>query len=62
MKVRFICDSGANIHSANKSKWLDTIKDLGFEENEWETMTESDKMDFVYDWADEMLEIYYEEK
>ena len=39
MYVRFCSDSGANILSCKKSKWMDTVKDLGMEEGEWEGMS-----------------------
>jgi hypothetical protein len=29
MKVKFNLDSGANIHSNNKTRWLDTVEDYG---------------------------------
>lgn len=62
MKVRFCCDSGANIHSCNKTDWFDTVKDLGLSEGEWEEMSEEDKWDMANEWANNYLEIYYEEK
>lgn len=61
MKVQFFCDSGANIHSCRESGVLDTVKDLGFDDGEWESMSEADKDKQVQDWANEQLEIYYEE-
>ena len=62
MKVRFCCDSGANIYSCKKSEWFDPVKDLGFDEGNWETMTEDEKYQEADFWARETLEIYYEEK
>ena len=60
MKVRFCCDSGANIHSC-RSEILDTVEDLGFDEGEWETLSDDAKTSLLDDWAAARLEIYYEE-
>jgi hypothetical protein len=62
MKVRFNCDSGANIHSCNESDWLDTVEDLGLDEGEWEKYSDDEKWKCAEEWANERLEIYYEEK
>ena len=62
MKVRFNCDSGANVHSNHVSVWFDTVKDLGLDEGEWEEMLEKDKIQMAEEWAYDYLEIYYEEK
>ena len=62
MKVRFCCDSGANIHSCNKSDWMDTVEDLGLEDGEWEEMTYDEKHNMIEEWANNYLEIYYEER
>jgi hypothetical protein len=62
VKVKFNCDSGANIHSNNDSGWLDTEKDLGMEAGEWEDMSDDDKWKEAELWAQERLEIYYEEE
>lgn len=61
MRVKFFCDSGANIKSCRESGWLDTINDLGLDEGEWEAMSEDDKYKMAEGWASERLEIYYEE-
>ena len=60
MKVKFNCDSGANIQSC-RSGILDTIKDLNLEEGEWETMSEEERFEMVKFWADDKLEIWYDE-
>lgn len=60
MRVRFNVDNGANVHSC-RSSVLDTEKDLGLEPGEWEAMSEDDKYQQVYDWAQNHLEYYYEE-
>jgi len=56
MKVIFYCDSGANIHSERREA-MDTDKDLGLEEGEWQSMTEDEKYEIVEDWANDRLEI-----
>jgi len=62
MKVQFNLDSGANIHSRNKSGWMDTVDDLGLEKGEWEKYTDDEKWEFAKDWADNYLEIGFEEE
>lgn len=63
MKVEFFLDSGANIHSCNKTGELDTVEDLGLEEGEWEQMSETERDAKVLDYfmGQGMLEYYYEE-
>lgn len=61
MKVKFCVNSGANIHSTNESGWLDPVKDLGFAPGEWEGLTEDEKYAEAENWANERIEIYYEE-
>ena len=61
MKVRFFCNSGANIRSTRKSEVLDTVDDLGYEEGEWETLSDDEKYKEAEVWANERLEIYFEE-
>jgi hypothetical protein len=61
MKVKFFCDSGANIHSC-RSETLDTVEDLGLEDGEWEELSEDEKQRLAVDWANEHLEIYFEEQ
>lgn len=60
MKVEFCCDSGANIHSCRKQT-VDTVKDLGLDEGEWEGMGEEDKYKIAEEWANDRLEIYFKE-
>lgn len=60
MKVKFFCDSGANIHSC-RSATLDTVKDLGLDEGEWETYSEDEKYKVAEEWANDRLEIYFKE-
>jgi hypothetical protein len=61
MKVKFCCDSGANIHS-ERSETVDTVIDLGMEEGEWEEMTDDQKYKVVEEWARERMEIYWKEE
>ena len=61
-KVRFFCDSGANIHSCKDSGVLDTVKDLGLDEGEWENYSDDEKYRCAKEWADQYLEIYYVEE
>lgn len=59
MKIRFVCDSGANIHSARKET-VDT-EDYGLTDDEWMELSEDDKYELVSEWAHERLEIYWKE-
>lgn len=59
MKVKFVCDSGANIHSA-RTEVIDT-NDLGYSDEEWEALSDDDKYEMVSDWANNYLSIYWEE-
>lgn len=59
-RVQFYCDSGANIHSCNKSGWMDTVEDLGLGVGEWEKYTDEEKWEFSKDWADNYIDIGYE--
>lgn len=59
MKVKFVCDSGANIHSA-RTEVIDTNA-LGYSDEEWETLSDDDKYEMVSDWANNYLSIYWEE-
>ena len=60
MKVKFYCDSGANIHSCREDT-LDTVTDLGLEEGEWEVLSERERYQLAQEWANDRLEISYEE-
>lgn len=61
MRVKFFCDSGANIHSCRSSAWMDTEKDLGLGPGEWAALDEATKYKYAEDWALERIEIYFEE-
>lgn len=60
-KVKFWCDSGANIHSCRRSGVFDTVDDLGLEEGQWEEMTEEERYKEVEEWAWQRLDIGYTE-
>lgn len=61
-RVKFFCDSGANIKSENESEWLDTVEDLGYSEGEWEGLSDDKKYEAAKEWAWENgLSISYEE-
>lgn len=59
MKVKFVCNSGANIHSV-RQETFDT-EDLGFTEEEWNELSDDSKFEMVQDWANERLEIYWKD-
>ena len=59
-KVKFNCDSGANIHSCRKEV-LDTVTDLGLDEGEWEGMDDDERQKIVGEWAWQRLDIFYED-
>ncbi len=60
MKVKFVCDSGANIHSAREE--VVDLEDWGISDTEWGNMTEKQKQDLVEEWAYDRLEIYWDEE
>ncbi len=60
MKVTFVCDSGANIHSKREEE-MDTVEDLGLAEGEWEKLTDDQKQEHVNEWAWDRLEIFWRE-
>ena len=62
MKVQFNVNSGASVSSNNESGWFDTVEELGMDEGEWEAMTEDEKWEEANTWAQNYLDIFYEEK
>lgn len=60
-KVKFCCDSGANIHS-ERYDIFDTVSDLGLGEGEWEAMSDDEKQEVVNEWAWERLDIYWKDQ
>ena len=59
MKVEFVCDSCANIHSA-REEIIDT-EDYGLTGDEWLALSEDEQYEIVEGWANERLEIYWQE-
>jgi len=59
VKVKFYCDSGANIHSCREE--VADISDWGIEDDEWNGMTDDEKWKVAEEWANDSLEIGYEE-
>ena len=64
MKVQFFLNSGANIDSCNESDWLDTVKDLGYDDGEWESMSDDEKYQSAIEYWGSFgyPEIYYKEE
>ena len=60
MKVKFVCDSGANIHSA-RTEVVDT-EDHGYTAEEWLELSEEQKQEIVEEWANERLQVYFDEE
>ena len=60
MKVKFVCDSGANIHSA-RTEVVDT-EDYGYTDKEWLELSEEQKQEIVEEWANERLQVYFDEE
>lgn len=60
-KVTFYCNSGAE-EGDTRIEELDTVEDLGLEEGEWEEMSEEERYFIVDEWANERLEIWYEDE
>lgn len=56
MKVKFYCDSGANIHSAREDE-IDLIEDWGMTEEECSELSEEDLNKLAMEWAWERLEV-----
>jgi hypothetical protein len=59
MKIKFYCDSGANIHS-RRTETVD-ISEIGYTEEEWKELSDDGKQEAAQDWANDRLEIGYEE-
>ena len=60
MKVKFVCDSEANIHSA-RTEVVDT-EDYGYTDEEWLELSEEQKQEIVEEWANERLQAYFDEE
>lgn len=60
MKIRLYCENGANCQSL-REETIDTVKEWGMEEGEWENKTEEEKQDLVKEWVYDRLEYGYQE-
>ena len=60
MQVKFVSDSGANIHSA-RTEVVDT-EDYGYTDEEWLELSEEQKQEIVEEWANERLQVYFDEE
>ncbi len=58
-KVKFYCDSGANIHSCRDQ--IFDLEELGYTEEEWEELTLEQKIQEAEEWANNYLDIGFEE-
>ena len=56
MKVKFYCDSGANIHSCREEE-IDLVEDWGMTPEECEALNEDEKLELAKEWAYERLDI-----
>jgi len=59
--VEFFVDNGANIHSKKKSGKIDT-KRLGLDDGEWEKLSDDEKQEYAQSWANEHIEVWWEEE
>lgn len=60
IKIKVWCDSGANIHSC-REETVDVEEDWGFSKEEWQSLTEDEKWKEVNIWANDHLDIGFEE-
>jgi hypothetical protein len=60
LKIKLFCNSGANIHST-RTQIIDTVKNWGMAEGEWERLSEEEKHARAEEWANDRLEIGFEE-
>lgn len=65
MKVTFNVDNGANIHSCRSKTWdlsdERDVKSFGFTKEEWLSLSVDEKHEEVNRWAQNHLELYFEE-
>ena len=66
MKVTFNVDNGANIYSCKSSTFdlnkKSDAKAFGFTKEEWLGLSDSEKDEACHEWANQHLEIYWEEQ
>jgi len=60
MKIKFVCDNHANIHSA-REEIFDVKKHLNISPAKWRKMSDEEKQEMVNEWAYDYLSIYWEE-
>jgi hypothetical protein len=60
MRIKYWCDSGANIHSCNEG--YVTLEELGLTREEWEAMSDKEKDVMMYDYAHNSYEWGYAEE
>lgn len=58
MKITFVVDNGANIHSARKETY--ELEELGIEQDEWDEMDDDARYQLAEDMMMQHVEIYYE--
>jgi hypothetical protein len=63
MKVKFCCDSGANIHSKNEEEFEATEDDLGYTEEDWKNLSDDEKYQACKEYWQSMglPDMWYEE-
>lgn len=61
MKVKFSLDNGANIHSC-REQIIDIEKMYDLTDEEWIEMSDDDKYELVQEWANNYIEIYWEDQ
>lgn len=59
MKIKFWCDSGANIHSCRKGSF--DLKEVGLTEEEWYALPDEEKEEIVKPYALERLDWGWED-
>ena len=61
-KVQFHWESNTDIHSRQSSGIIDTVEEWGMREGEWEGMSEGEKDQVAEAWANDYIEIWWEEE
>ena len=56
MKVTF--NMGIGYPAANRKEEIDTEKDLGFTDEEWNDLEEEGQFDVLMDWASNYINVY----
>lgn len=59
MKIKFWCDSGANIHSCRRGSF--DLEEVGYTLEEWRELSEEDKAEIVQGYALDRLDWGWEE-